>query len=170
MWRIFYRSVDAVSLALGWVAGGLILCIALMIMAEILLRNLAGISLTFVWEISAYFHIAAIFLGLAFTLRTGGHIQVAILQRPLGRLFELVSTLGGLVISAYLSLALVRLCLNWASTGRTSGTVDNIPLAWPMTLVAVGACLLTLQLLLRLVHLLTGAPHELPWGAGPSAE
>lgn len=170
MWRIFYRTVDGISLALGWISGALVLFLALMIMAEIGLRNLADISLTFVWEIAAYAHITAIFLGLAFTLRSGGHIQVAILQRPLGRVFELVSTLGGLLISGYLSLALVRLALNWGATGRSSGTVDDIPLVYPMGCVAFGAVLLTVQLLLRLIHLMVGTDHELSWGDGPSAE
>ncbi len=170
MWRSIYRTVDGIALALGWIAGGMMLVMALMIMTEIGLRNLADISLTFVWEFAAYFHIVAIFLGLAFTLRSGGHIQVAILQRPLGRVFEAVSTLGGLVISGYLSLALIRQAINWGSTGRSSGTVDDIPLVWPMGFVAFGAALLTLQLLLRLVHLALGTEHELNWGDGPAAE
>lgn len=170
MWPKLYRSADALSRAMAWVAGGMVLLIAVMQMAEIILRNLAGISLSFVWEIAAYMHIAAIFLGLSMTLRTGGHIQVTLMASAFPRLFQIVSTLGGLALSLFLSWALIRLAWSWGATGRTSGTVDNIPLVIPMAAVAFGAAMLSLQLLLRLVHVLLGTRAELDWSAGPSAE
>lgn len=170
MWQSIYRSVDALSRAMAWVAGITILVIALMQMVEILVRNLAGISLTFVWEYAAYMHIAAIFMGLAFTLRTGGHIQVTLLATVAPRLFHYLSTVLGLAISAYLSVAMIRLCYNWGATWRTSGTVDNLPLVYPMIFVAFGASMLTLQLALRLVHLILGTQVELRGSSGPSAE
>jgi TRAP-type C4-dicarboxylate transport system permease small subunit len=167
MWQSIYRTVDTISRAMAWVAGVTILLIALMQMVEIVVRNFAG---TFVWEYAAYMHIAAIFMGLAFTLRTGGHIQVTLLSTVLPRGFLYISTLLGLAISAYLSFAVIRLCYNWGSTGRTSGTVDNLPLVYPMIFVALGASMLTLQLALRLVHLILGTRIELPWFNSPSAE
>src|SRR5690606_35899990 len=170
MWQSIYRTVDTISRAMAWVAGVTILLIALMQMVEILFRNFAGISLTFVWEYAAYMHIAAIFMGLAFTLRTGGHIQVTLLSTVLPRGFLYLSTLLGLAISAYLSFAVIRLCYNWGSTGRTSGTVDNLPLVYPMIFVAFGASMLTLQLVLRLVHIILGTRVDLPWFNSPSAE
>lgn len=170
MWSKIYRAVDAVSRATAWIAGGLIMLIACLQMLEIVLRNLAGISLSFVWEYAAYMHIAAIFLGLSMTLRTGGHIQVTLLSALLPRLFQLTSTLGGLALSGFLSYALIRQAWLWGATGRSSGTVDNVPLVIPMTVVAFGAAMLTLQLLLRLFHVLLQTRAELPWSAGPSAE
>lgn len=170
MWQLIYRSVDALSRAMAWVAGVTILVIALMQMVEILVRNFAGISLTFVWEYAAYMHIAAIFMGLSFTLRTGGHIQVTLLATVMPRLFLYLSTAIGLAISAYLTVAMIRLCYNWGSTGRTSGTVDNLPLVYPMIFVAFGAAMLTLQLVLRLVHLILGTRIDLPWFNSPSVE
>ena len=170
MWQFIYRSVDTLSQAMAYVAGFSILIIALMQVVEIALRSIAGISLTFVWEYAAYTHIAAIFMGLAFTLRTGGHIQVTLLSGVVPRLFGWLSTTVGLVISGYLSFAMIRLCYNWGSTGRTSGTVDNLPLVWPMAFVCFGASMLTLQLVLRLVHLCMGTPPQLAWAAGPAAD
>lgn len=170
MWQSTYRAVDALSHAMAHVSGFAILIIALMQVVEIVLRNFAGISLTFVWEYAAYMHIAAIFMGLAFTLRTGGHIQVTLLAGIVPRLFGWLSTTVGLAISGYLSFAMIRLCYSWGSTGRTSGTVDNLPLVWPMVFVAFGASMLTLQLVLRLIHLFMGTPPQLPWAAGPAAD
>lgn len=170
MWQSLYRAIDAVSHAMAYLAGFTILFIAVMQVAEIGFRNLAGISLTFVWEYAAYMHISAIFMGLAFTLRTGGHIQVTLLSAVLPRLFDYLSTTVGLIISGFLSFALIRLCYNWGSTGRTSGTVDNLPLVYPMLFVAFGALMLTLQLFFRLIHLILKTQLQLPWAAGPVAD
>jgi TRAP-type C4-dicarboxylate transport system permease small subunit len=170
MWQSIYKSADAVSHALAYIAGGIIMLIAFMQMLEIVIRNTAGISLTFVWEYAAYMHIAAIFLGAAYTLRTGGHIQVTLLATVAPRIFSYLSATVALVISAYLSMALIQLCYNWGSTGRTSGTVDNLPLVYPMIFVAFGASMLTLQLALRLIHLIVGTPEELAWAGGASVE
>ncbi|WP_417280917.1 TRAP transporter small permease [Celeribacter sp.] len=170
MWPRLYKSTDAVSRVLAWISGGLIFLIAFLQLFEILLRNVANISLSFVWEFAAYMHIAAIFLGLSMTLRTGGHIQVTLLATVMPRVFQLMSTLGGLLFSGYLSFALIQLAWNWGATGRTSGTVDDIPLVIPISFVAFGAVMLTVQLCLRLFHILLGTPTEIQWSSGPSAE
>lgn len=170
MWRRVYTSIDVVSHAMGRIAGAVILVMAFMLVAEIVLRNVANVSLTFVWEYAAYMHIAAIFLGLAVTLRTGGHIQVTLLATALPRAFHYISALGGLALSSYLTIAMIRLCYNWGSTGRTSGTVDNLPLVYPMIFVSFGALILTLQLLCRVLHLMFGTQIEQEWGDSPSAE
>ncbi|MGP9590374.1 TRAP transporter small permease [Halomonas sp. AOP42-B2-16] len=170
MWQSLYQAVDTLSRIMAHLAGLSILIIALMQVTEIIVRNLLGISLTFVWEYAAYMHIAAIFMGLSFTLRTGGHIQVTLLATALPRLFEYMSTIIGLIISSYLSYALIRMCYSWGSTGRTSGTIDNLPLVYPMAFVAFGASVLTLQLLLRLIHIILKTRRQLSWSAGPTVD
>jgi len=160
MMRAITFLTDATSTVLGYLAGGLLAAIVVIQIAEILARNILGISLPFTWEYAAYFHICAIFLAAAFTLRCGGHVRVTLFQTAAPRAFELLSTLVGLAISAYLSWALVRFALNYGATGRTSGTVNDVPLVYPAGVVAFGACMLTLQLALRLVQVLTRAPVE----------
>lgn len=170
MWHHLYRSADRLSHGMAVIAGFAVLLIAFMQMTEIIVRNIFDVSLTFVWEYAAYMHVSAIFFGLSFTLRTGGHIQVTLLSKVAPRLFHWVSTLLGLAISGFLSLALLQLCINWGVTGRSSGTVDDLPLVYPMACVTFGACMLTLQLVLRLLHLLLGTPVELAWAHSPSAD
>lgn len=151
-------------------AGGLILLIAVMQLAEIILRNFAGASLPFVWEYAAYLHMTAIFFGLAFTLRTGGHIQVALLKAIAPRLFAWTSTFVGLAISVVLSVALIRMAVGYGMTGRSSGTVNDFPLVYPAAAMAFGATMLTAQIALRIVHLIAGTAVELAGHAGPSVE
>ena len=170
MWQTIYSSVDAISRWLANLAGGLIMLIAVMQLAEIILRNTAGISLPFVWEYAAYIHMAAIFLGLAYTLRTGGHIQVTLLKTVAPRLFVWTSTFVGLAISTILSFALIRLAISYGASGRSSGTINDVPLVYPAAVMAFGAALLTLQLVLRIIHHIVGSPLELAGSSGPSVE
>lgn len=170
MWQTIYRSIDTISRILANIAGALIMLIALMQIAEIVLRNTAGISLPFVWEYAAYLHMTAIFFGLAFTLRTGGHIQVTLLKTVAPRLFIWASTFVGLAISTILSASLIRLAITYAASGRSSGTINDVPLVYPAAAMAFGATLLTVQLVLRIVHYIAGSPPELAGSAGPSVE
>jgi TRAP-type C4-dicarboxylate transport system permease small subunit len=152
-------------------AGGLgFFAIVFMQLLELVLRNAFGISIPFVWEYAAYLNMAAIFLSAAYTLRTGGHIQVSLLKELGPKLFAYLSTLIGLLISLILSYALIRLANGYAMSGRTSGTVNDLPLIYPAAAMAFGASLLSLQLLFRLVHIVSGSKLETHWQGGVSAE
>ncbi|MDS1138384.1 TRAP transporter small permease [Nitratireductor indicus] len=170
MWQAVNSLVDRFSRMLAYLSGGAILLIAIMQMAEIVLRNGAGISLPFVWEYASYLHVSAIFLGAAFTLRTDGHIRVTLIRGLNPRLFEILATVVGLAISAYLTKALFGLAWGYGITGRTSGTINNVPLVIPAIFVSAGAAMLTLQLALRLVQALIGSPLVVPWNETSRAD
>lgn len=170
MWKAVYRSVDLISKVCVYISGAALMAIALMQIGEIILRNAFSISLPFVWEYAAYFHAGAVFLAASFTLRTGGQIQVTILREFSPTFFRYSSTLVGLVISAFLTYALVKMAMGYAVSGRTSGTINNLPLIYPAAFIAFGAGMMTLQLALRFVHLLRGTPEELPWHGSAASE
>jgi TRAP-type C4-dicarboxylate transport system permease small subunit len=161
MWHYITVFVDRFSLLLAYLAGASILCIALMQLLEIMLRNVFNISLPFVWEYASYLHMGAVFLAAGYTLRVGGHIRVTLLQKIHPRAFECMATTVALCISAFLSVALVKFAYNYGLSGRTSGTVNDVPLVYPAAFVAFGALMLTLQLFLRLVASIIGQPVEL---------
>ncbi|MCD1635172.1 TRAP transporter small permease [Martelella mediterranea] len=170
MWQAVNSLVDRFSRMLAYLSGAAILLIAVMQMAEIILRNFAGISLPFVWEYASYLHISAIFLGAAFTLRTGGHIRVTLVRGLNPRLFEIVATIIGLAISSYLTKALFGMAWGYGATGRTSGTINDVPLIIPAIFVSAGAAMLTVQLALRLVQAVIGNPLVVPWHETARAE
>lgn len=161
MWRSLNNFTDKLALVLAYISGFTILCIALLQLLEIIVRNTLGYSLPFVWEYAAYMHMSAVFLGAAFTLRTGGHIQVTLLKNLNPRIFECVATFIGLLISLFLSWSLVSLAVGYADTGRTSSTVNAVQLVYPASIVAFGACMLSFQLFLRLVKVVLGQPAEI---------
>lgn len=159
--------VDGVDWVCAHVAGFAILLIAAIQIVEILLRNILNVSLPFVWEYAAYFHIGAIFLAAAFALRTGGHIRVSLFARIMPRSLEVVATVLGLAISAFLSYALVMFAVGFGMSGRTSSTVNEVPLVWPAAVMAFGSVLFTLQLVLRVLRLATSQATEIAWGDNP---
>lgn len=157
-------ALDAVSRWMAYVAAALVVAIAVLILAEIFCRTVLNISLTFAWDYSAYFMAAAILFAAAFTLRTGGHVRVSLLTasvpRPVARTVDFVATLFGAGIGLFLAYALVLFAWESFLTGRTSATIDATPLVYPHAALAFGAVLLALQLVARLVRLLTGEQPE----------
>ncbi len=157
-------AIDAVSRFAGLVAVLLVTGIVTLIIIEIMCRTLFNLSLSFAWEYSAYFLGVSIFFGAAFTLRTGGHVRVAFLtasSRPLvARTVEYVATIFGVGVTGFLAVSLILFAWQTFVTGSTSPTIDAVPLVIPTTGMAVGATLLALQMMARLVRLLIRAETE----------
>jgi TRAP-type uncharacterized transport system fused permease subunit len=57
-------ALDKFSKGLSLISGIALGCVALLIVLEIILRNLFGISLHFLWEIGVFVHMGAVLLGL----------------------------------------------------------------------------------------------------------
>ena len=158
------KAIDLAGRLLGFLAAVLISLIAVMILLELFLRNIANISLTFAWELSAYCLGSAVFCGAAFTLRSGGHVRVNLISSnvpPRVRYaIELVATLLGLCVAVVLAWAMITFAWHSGVTGKTSATFDATPLVYPQGLVALGALVLALQLAARTVRLIFGADPE----------
>lgn len=141
--------------------------LAIVILAEVISVWLLNKSLEFSWEYGAFFMAGAFFLGLGQTFKQGGHVRVGILAEHLppsaARLLDLVATILGLLIAAFLTLALFG--LTWSSfiDGSRTFTATATPLAIPQAVITVGALILTLQLLARLIrHTLADKEQGLP--------
>ncbi|ASJ71923.1 hypothetical protein IMCC3135_09130 [Granulosicoccus antarcticus IMCC3135] len=154
-------AMDRVSRCLSMLSGIALGCVALLIVLEIILRNFFDISLHFLWEIGVFVHMGAVFLGLAWTLRTGGHIRVTWLKAVFPRGAEWLALLIGFAISAYVSFALIKLAWSYFLSGRTSGSITDTPLMYPAAVIAFGASFMSLQILLRALSLARGLPEEI---------
>lgn len=158
------RLIDATGRMAGYAAAAMIVSIAVLVLTEIIVRNLFSISLTFAWDFSAYMMAGSIFLGAAFTLRSGGHVRVSLLTHnippKLAHVIDVLATLFALGVSAFASYALVLFAWSSFTSGRTSSTIDATPLVYPQGIIAIGAVLLTLQFLARLIRLIQREPPE----------
>lgn len=170
VWHSVVKGTDAFSRFLAYFAGYGLLAIAFMQIAEIFVRNALNISLPFVWEFAGYMHIGAIFLAAAYTLRIGGHVQITAFKGLNPKLFDFVSSLLGLAVSLFLTWSFAKLALGYWTSGRTSGTVSDVPLVYPFAVVVLGSALLSLQIALRVVHVAMNAKVELEHGLGATSE
>lgn len=156
--------LDLVSKALAAVAAALTLSIAVVIISEIIARSVFNYSFSFAWEYSAYAMGTAMFCGMAFTLRTGGHIRVSLLASALpekvSKAVDVLCTIVAIGFSGYISLALTELAWRSFLSGSTSPSVTATPLVIPQGVIALGAILLTLQFIARLIRLFINEDPE----------
>ncbi len=162
--RAVLTAVDRVSQLAGVLAVLLVVGIVVLIIVEVLCRTFFNISLSFAWECSAYFLGTAIFLGAAFTLRTGGQVRVAFLttnRNPhVARTSEFLATVFGVGITCYLAYSMVLFAWQTFVSGSTSFTVVAVPLIYPTSGLAIGAVLLALQMIVRMIRLFIGDPPD----------
>jgi TRAP-type C4-dicarboxylate transport system permease small subunit len=173
------RAVDAVGLAAAWVAAACLAGLTLLLAGEIATRTLSNLHPAFpatipvAWEYSAYLMGAAFIFGAAATLRAGGHIRVNVLLAalpPAGlRIVETVATAFGLFASGFLAWSLVWFAVSSFERGQTS-IASATPL-WPAkAAIALGACVLTLQMAARLARVIAGRRADLPAPAVAASE
>ncbi len=162
--RSLFLLSDGIARFAAYVSAVLIFAIAGLILSEIAARTFFNVSLSFAWEHASYCMASAVFLGAASTLRTGGHVRVSLLSATVppvvARAIEYLATAFGAGIAIFVAYALVVFAWQSAVTGRTSATIDETPLVIPQGVMAFGACLLALQLLVRLLRLFVGDPPE----------
>ena len=156
--RTLLKYLDSLSRIVAATAAIVTVSIAVVIISEIIARSVFNYSFSFAWEYSAYAMGIAMFCGAAFTLRTGGHIRVSLLQSilPNGAIYgvDIVCTVLGVLISGILAYSLSMLAWGSFLSGSTSPTISATPLIIPQGLIAFGAGLLALQMLARLIRLI----------------
>ena len=115
------------------------------------------------WEYAGYLMGVAFTLGMAQTLRLGGHIRVSLLFDALRpsqkRVADLIASAAAFAITAVLANSLVAMTGRAFETNSLS-TASLTPLWIPTGAFAFGACVFAFQLLVRMVALLAGLPPE----------
>lgn len=110
--------------------------------------------------LAGYCFVSTIFLALAPTLRTGGHIRVSLITSRLPgkirRWQELWCLLVTLSLVTYLAYWLVNLTLTSWRFGDVSQGILSIPLWIPQTAMSLGAIAMVIALLDNLVRVATG--------------
>ena len=146
-------------------AAACLLSMAILMMGEVVARSAFDQSLIFSWEFSGYLMGAAFLFGAAYTLRSGGHVRVSLLAehvpRGIARGLEYFATAVGIVVSAYILYALCDLSYSSFTREIVSFTPTQTPLIIPQGVLAIGALLLFLQMLARLIRLLQGQEPDL---------
>jgi TRAP-type C4-dicarboxylate transport system permease small subunit len=154
---LLLRYIDRLSGLAGYVSAVLILASMLIVCYGVFLRYVLGASTVWQLELSTYFLMFAAFVGGAYGLKHGDHVNLSLIVDRLPekvRLYVqlLASVLGFVFIAIVASIAYV---LWWETTeaGRTSGTAWNVPLTYPYLIVPLGMTLIALQYLVIVVQI-----------------
>lgn len=164
--------------ALAWMAGALVLLIALLVAGDVVARNLLGRTVFHSFEISIYLFAAALGFGMAHTLATAGNIRIDVVYRlfprPVRRALDLLALASLAGLGLFLAWFAWRLTLVSQARGVTSTTTLAVPLAWPQAVWATGMTvfgLVGVVLTLRLAGLMAaGRWAEAEGMAGIAAE
>ncbi|POR47769.1 TRAP transporter small permease subunit [Bosea psychrotolerans] len=167
--RALLDAIDRLSRLDGWIGGGCLLALTLLMLCEIGTRFLSNFlpffpaSIPVAWEYSSYLMAASFTFGAAMTLRAGGHVRVTLLigKAPpaLRRPLEALAALLGFAFMSFLTYAMVRFAWGSFSRGQTSVSSDT-PIWFPQAVVTFGMLLLTLQYLARVIQAGLGLPLE----------
>jgi TRAP-type C4-dicarboxylate transport system permease small subunit len=155
---LLLRYIDRLSELAGYASAVLILVSMLVVCYGVFLRYVLGASTVWQLELSTYFLMFAAFVGGAYGLKHGDHVNLSLIVERLPgktRLYvQLVASVMGLLFVAV--VAVIGYVLWWETTqsGRTSGTAWNVPLTYPYLIVPLGMTLIALQYLVIVVQIL----------------
>lgn len=149
----------------GALAGGLILCICVLISAQIVLNAFGRFSpgtlpstIPSYANFSGYMLAGATFLALAHTLRSGGHIRVNLVtgRLPLRVQFvvEGISLIAAAALIAYATWFMGNLVMESLHFGDVSSGIVPIPLWIPQSAATFGTGLLLVAIVHTFVDLL----------------
>lgn len=121
-----------------------------------------GLTIPSYSDFTGFFLAASTFLGLAYTLREGGHIRVTLItgRLPDGarRGTEIAVTAIALAMTSFATWYMIQLVLESHEFGDKSSGMVSVPLWIPQIPVALGLAILSIALFDDLVDLLRGRP------------
>lgn len=168
--RRLINALDAVARAGAGLAAAMVASIFLLMLTEILVRNLLGRSLLFSWELSSYFLSATIFLGAANAARLDVHVRVRLVGElapaRVARLADLLWLTAAAAVVAFLLWSMAELTYETVRRGVLAHTPLRTPLGYSHVVNTLGVALLFLQVLARLIRALFGIPAEREQTAG----
>jgi len=157
------RASAAINRVSRWAAylasllGGLLV---LLVLAEIARRTFWGSSFLWAFEMSSWLLVGFIFLGMAYTLQTDGHVRVQLLTARLSRktrnCLELVHALFGAGLFAFLSVYVFKGAVSNYETGARGLSELDPPLYIIWGVAFLGLSLFTLQFVGIFLDRLTG--------------
>lgn len=150
-----FRWVDGVSEVAGYLSGACIFIATLVICYAVVLRAM-GHSTVWQTELAVYLLIFVTFVGGAYGLKHGSHVNVDLLLNRLGPVGRLVLQSVGVLLSLVLIVAVGWRSFHtwWEATqqGWTSSTAWNPPLTYPYAILPLGMALVALQYLVILAR------------------
>ncbi|MBQ6774165.1 MAG: TRAP transporter small permease [Synergistaceae bacterium] len=130
------------------VMGVLLIGMALILMAQILMRVFAQNSLSWAEEVARYFYVWSVFLSISCTIRMRNILRVdfllQIMPSSLKTCFEVLLSLANMILYGYLAYCSVTVVQNVQASAQTSPAL-KIPMYIIYAIVPVGFALASLR-------------------------
>lgn len=162
------KNLDLLYRVSGGIAAFFLFMIALTIVAQIIGR-VVGVTIDST-ESGGFFLAGTTFMGMAYTLKTGGHIRVSLLLSRLSgrtaRVFDILTCGFAAFGCAYLAWQTLGMTHDSWRFGDLSPGLLAVPIWIPQSVMLAGLAVLTVALVDDLMLLLRGrvpgfaAPHE----------
>ena len=139
----------------GYLQAGIIFFLMVMLLAEVLTRYILRSPLSIADEMGGYLLVAITFMGLAYTWKEKGHVRVSLLISRLPDKFGRQLRFITLILATVFTLPLIKACYDLISDSllfeSRSGSWLRTPLAYPQTILLIGAIMLFLQLVAEII-------------------
>ena len=130
------------------IMGVLLIGMAVILMAQILMRVFAQNSLPWAEEVARYFYVWSVFLSISCTIRMKNILRVdfllQIMPKALAKIFEVMIDLVNTVLYGYLAYHAVTVVQNVQAAAQTSPAL-KIPMYMVYAIVPVGFALASLR-------------------------
>ncbi len=161
--KFIEKMTDILS---GYLQAGIIFSLMIMLLVEVLTRYVLRSPLSIADEMGGYLLVSITFMGLAYTWKEKGHVRVSLLISRLPDKFANLLRFIMLILATVFTLPLIKACYDLISDSllfeSRSGSWMRTPLAYPQTILLIGAILLFLQLIAELIKatIAMGKPEE----------
>ena len=145
------RFIDFISAIGGIGAAASVFILCLLIMVSVIARYAFNSPFLYVDEIASYLMVSLVFLGLAYTLKEGGHIRVEMivdrLRHRTRAVLGIMTAIIAMLWAFFLLIGVTGIWLRYLNGGvRGYGTLQA-PLWMPALPLVIGAAFLLLQVL-----------------------
>lgn len=134
----------------GWIAGLALICIFLLVMAEILIRAIAGRSTIIAEEYAGYLNVAVVFFGFSYALTRGSFIRVSLiydlLKGKARRVAQWYIVLASLIYILAILFYMTKYTLYSYRFHTVSTNISATPQYIPQIIVLIGTFIVLLVL------------------------
>jgi TRAP-type C4-dicarboxylate transport system permease small subunit len=150
--KFIEKVTDVLS---GHLQAGIIFFLMVMLLVEVLTRYILRSPLSIADEMGGYLLVSITFMGLAYTWKEKGHVRVSLLISRLPHKFAHLLRYITLILATVFTLPLIKACYDLISDSilfeSRSGSWLRTPLAYPQTILLIGAIMLFLQLVAEII-------------------
>ena len=150
--KIIEKVTDVLS---GHLQAWIIFFLMVMLLAEVLTRYIFRSPLSIADEMGGYLLVSITFMGLAYTWKEKGHVRVSLLINRLPDRVVHLLRFFTLILATVFTIPLIKACYDLISDSllfeSRSGSWLRTPLAYPQTILLIGAIMLFLQLVAEII-------------------